>query len=157
MSRSANDIHTLIVHGAWTKSGVDVGVDEMRVWHLERGFSDIGYHYVIRRNGEIEVGRPWQQQGAHAMGANRDSLGVCLVGGRADDDRDTEGLDEFEKQEVLWEFNYTEPQMLSLSVLEADLSTDFPIANVIGHRDVPGTTKRCPGFNVAAYFAEQAP
>ena len=54
--------------------------DTIRGWHLSRGFSDIGYHYVILKDGTIEDGRDYKLQGAHAYGKNRDSIGVCLIG-----------------------------------------------------------------------------
>lgn len=54
--------------------------DEIKKWHLGRGWDDIGYHYVIRKNGKIESGRALQLQGAHAIGRNETSIGVCLEG-----------------------------------------------------------------------------
>lgn len=58
----------------------DIGVATIRKWHLARGFNDVGYHYVIRADGEIEHGRDPMIVGAHAKGKNRDSIGVCLAG-----------------------------------------------------------------------------
>lgn len=58
----------------------DVSASEIKKWHLARGFSDIGYHYVIRRDGEIEIGRQINEVGAHARGKNADSIGVCVTG-----------------------------------------------------------------------------
>lgn len=147
------DINAIVVHGAWTKAGVDVGVDEIRSWHLDRGFSDIGYHYVIRRDGTIEDGRPVEEQGAHVRGHNEDTIGICLVGGRDDEGSHTTDLDEFAKQEVLWEFNYTRIQMASLITLVDSLTAEHEVDDVRGHRDFPGVTKRCPGFDVQEFFA----
>lgn len=67
----------IIVHHS--KSG-DVSAETIREWHIGRGFSDIGYHFVIRKSGELEVGRPLSTIGAHAKGKNLDSVGVCIVG-----------------------------------------------------------------------------
>ena len=53
---------------------------EIKSWHLERGFDDIGYHFVIRKNGSVEPGRNIRSIGAHAAGRNRDSIGVCFEG-----------------------------------------------------------------------------
>lgn len=147
-------INTIVIHGAWTKPGVDVGAKEIREWHHDRGFSDIGYHFVIRRDGTQEDGRSVEKPGAHVKGKNSDSIGICLVGGRADEGRHTEGLDEFTKQEVLWEFNYTREQMASLvSLVDSLVDLYGSHVEIIGHRDHPGVTKRCPGFDVKAYFA----
>ena len=65
---------------------MDIGVKEIRKWHVdENKWSDIGYHDVIRRNGAIETGRPLEKPGAHAKGHNQNAIGICLVGGKADD------------------------------------------------------------------------
>ena len=148
-------ITKVVIHGAWTKPGVDVGVEQIREWHRDRGFSDIGYHYVIRRDGTVEEGRPLSKDGAHVKGHNRDTVGICLVGGRDDEGAHTANLDEFAKQEILWEFNYTHAQMVALRKLVAGLVVDhdLTLADVLGHRDFPGVTKRCPGFDVQAYFS----
>lgn len=58
----------------------DVPAAEIDRWHRERGFNSIGYHFVIRQNGDIEPGRDWTQAGAHARGRNDTHLGVCLTG-----------------------------------------------------------------------------
>lgn len=58
----------------------DVTSDTIRKWHLQRGFADIGYHYVIRADGRIEQGRDTAVIGAHAKGKNADSIGICLTG-----------------------------------------------------------------------------
>lgn len=71
----------LTVHCADTPSGRDVKLETIRDWHMkERGWSDIGYHYVIELDGQIRSGRPIDRQGAHVEGANKDNLGICLVG-----------------------------------------------------------------------------
>lgn len=56
------------------------GAADIKEWHLARGFLDIGYHYVVRRSGVIEPGRPEGTPGAHCEGHNEGSLGVCYVG-----------------------------------------------------------------------------
>lgn len=71
----------LVVHCAATKARMDIGAAEIRRWHKEKGWADIGYHYVIRRNGVLEVGRDESTVGAHAVGHNARSIGICLVGG----------------------------------------------------------------------------
>ena len=74
----------LIIHCAATKPSMDIGVNEIRKWHLDRGWRDVGYHYMIRRNGEVELGRRNDDMGAHASGYNHNSIGVCLIGGMAE-------------------------------------------------------------------------
>lgn len=58
----------------------DVGVATIRQWHIDRGFEDIGYHYVIRLDGTIEKGRDIDMVGAHAKDNNNESIGICLTG-----------------------------------------------------------------------------
>lgn len=58
----------------------DVSASTIRQWHLDRGFSDIGYHFVIRSNGNIEAGRNVNIVGAHARGHNNYTVGICLTG-----------------------------------------------------------------------------
>ena len=75
-------IKEIIVHCTATKPTVDWGVKEIRRCHInDKGWADIGYHYVIRLNGFIERGRAEWRQGAHCVGHNRHSIGVCYVGG----------------------------------------------------------------------------
>ena len=75
-------IKEIIVHCTATKPSVDWGVKEIRRCHInDKGWADIGYHYVIRLNGFIERGRAEWRQGAHCVGHNRHSIGVCYVGG----------------------------------------------------------------------------
>lgn len=82
-------IAKIIVHCSATPSHMDIGVKEIRKWHVEeRGWKDVGYHRIIRRNGETEIGRfengdsvlEGKEIGAHVAGENSDSLSICLIG-----------------------------------------------------------------------------
>lgn len=126
----------VIVHCAATKPSMDVGVREIRQWHKERGFLDIGYHFVIRRNGTIEDGRDVNQVGAHTVGQNETSVGVCLVGGVDD--------------KLQPQANFTPQQMATLRKLLGDLKVLFPQAVVKGHRDF--AAKACPSFDVKRWL-----
>jgi len=139
------DIDLIVIHCSATKPDMDIGADTIRVWHTDpkpagRGWSDIGYHYVIRRNGDVERGRPVEKSGAHVKGHNSNSIGVCLVG----------GIDEAGKAES----NFTEAQWKALSTLIAQLEGEYPEADVKGHRELdPG--KACPSFDVQAWLDER--
>lgn len=74
-------IKQIIVHCSATKEGQDFKEKDIKRWHLERGFNDIGYHYVVDLDGTIEEGRSLELIGAHTKGQNRDSIGICYVGG----------------------------------------------------------------------------
>ena len=116
---------TIIVHCSATPQNMDIGVEEIRRWHTDpkprgKGWSDIGYHYVIRRSGVVEAGRDWKRMGAHARGHNRTSIGICLVGGNDAEDRRRA------------EANYTRQQYRSLEKLIAEqyVLTGFSIKHV---------------------------
>ena len=133
----------LVVHCAATREHQDIGAHEIRQWHLEKGWFDIGYHYVIRRNGDIETGRPEDQPGAHARGFNHLSLGICLVGGVATDGKTPEN-------------NFTAEQFASLAQLLRGLTHKYPQAMVLGHRDFPNVNKGCPSFDAPEWWAGES-
>jgi N-acetylmuramoyl-L-alanine amidase len=86
-------IEKLVVHCSDSQDSVDIGVKQIRRWHVEdNGWSDIGYHYVIRRDGRIERGRQDDTPGAHVRGHNSDSIGICVVGRTNFDTRQTQAL-----------------------------------------------------------------
>lgn len=132
-------VEFLVVHCAATKADQDIGATDIKKWHLQRGWIDIGYHYVIRRNGAIEKGRPDARPGAHARGYNHLSLGICLVGGVAADGKTPEN-------------NFTSDQMHALLRLLQDLKSQHPDAEILGHRDFPNVRKACPSFDVRSWW-----
>lgn len=72
---------SIIIHCSATRQGADFGAADIARWHRQRGFRDIGYHYVIRLDGTLEKGRPIEQAGAHCKGWNAASIGICYIGG----------------------------------------------------------------------------
>lgn len=134
-------ISRIIVHCAATRPDQDIGVAEIRDWHMNgRRWSDIGYHAVIRRSGVIEFGRPSARVGAHVRCHNAGSLGVCLAGGygSAADDR--------------FEDHFTQGQKVMLVGLLQGLKLALPEVTIHGHNDF--AAKACPGFRVAAWLRE---
>lgn len=115
-------IELIVIHCSATPVGLDIGVREIDRMHKSRGWSRIGYHYVIRINGTIEPGRTIDMVGAHVAGHNYASIGICLVGGL---DRSRQPADTF-----------SEAQYRSLAAVVADLKDQFPQARVCGHRDL---------------------
>lgn len=131
------DIKKIVIHCAATPPDMDIGAPEIRQWHLERGWDDIGYHYVIKRGGGVDFGRARDRSGAHVRGHNLDSIGICLVG----------GLNEARKPDA----NYTRKQLSALERIVNDLLREYPGAEVMGHRDLdPG--KDCPCFDAGAWW-----
>jgi N-acetylmuramoyl-L-alanine amidase len=128
-------IEKIVIHCTDTFADMDIGVDEIRQWHLERGFSDVGYHYVIRRDGAVEQGREETTPGAHVRGHNANSLGVAMVGGKARGDESP--------------VNFTSAQWGALDRLISKLKAVHR-AEVVGHCDLD-SGKTCPNFNVTAW------
>lgn len=134
-------IKYIVVHCSATKASQrNVDVKEIDKWHRQRGMFRVGYHYVIKRDGEIQQGRALHQPGAHAIGWNHISWGVCLVG----------GLDEAGEPED----NFTLDQYHSLAMLLDELKHKAPQAEIIGHRDLPRVKKACPCFDVRAWLKQ---
>jgi N-acetylmuramoyl-L-alanine amidase len=136
MRRSTNWI---AIHCSATRPSQDIGAADIRRWHKAQGWRDIGYHFVIRRNGKIEKGRAIDAVGAHVAGFNSSSVGVCMVGGVNQAD--------YRKPEN----NFTAAQWASMKKLVADLSARYPKARVRGHRDFPRVAKACPSFDAIAW------
>ena len=92
-------VKEIILHCSATPEGKDFTVDDIKKWHLQRGFKDIGYHYVIYRDGTVKKGRKDNENGAHCVGHNSTALGICYIGGmdaenkRPKDTRTTEQHD----------------------------------------------------------------
>ncbi|WP_086971901.1 N-acetylmuramoyl-L-alanine amidase [Vibrio coralliirubri] len=127
----------ITVHCSATPPQQDVGVAEIRQWHKKRGWRDVGYHFIIRRNGDVQLGRPLSQTGAHVKGHNKGNIGVCLVGGC--------------NAELQPEDNFTLAQRKALFGLMTALQEQFliPDENVKGHEDW-GVNKACPVLKIKA-------
>ena len=126
-------LNRIILHSTATREGNEHSVEEIRQWHLNRGWSDIGYHFVIYRNGAIKVGRPIEQIGAHTLGHNEDSIGVVYVGGM-----NAEGTEAKDTR--------TLPQKISMRLLIAYLKVRYGVREVLGHKQCSST--ECPSFDV---------
>lgn len=133
----------IIIHCSYTKPDMDIGVEEIRSWHKARGWADIGYQYVIRRNGEIEKGRDLdgdgdvdEEIGAHTLGHNKGSIGICLVGGKG------------RNRKV--DSNFTFNQLVALHGLVVSLIEKHGPLTLHGHRDY--ANKECPCFDVHEFF-----
>lgn len=131
-------ITEIILHCSATPASMDIGAKEIRDWHVNGNhWRDIGYHWVIRRNGTVEKGRPEYQVGAHCKGHNANSIGVCLVGGTKKDVR-------------IPEDNFTEAQFASLAKLVKELLLRYPGATIHGHCEY--AAKACPVFSVKEFL-----
>lgn len=153
----AKDIDAIVIHCSATREGQDVRAADIDKWHKERGFAMIGYNYVIDLDGTVELGRPLTRDGAHCNTAgtsgksyNKHSIGICYVG----------GLDKYGRAKD----TRTPAQKRALAGLVYRLLKEYPITDVLGHRDASpdrngdGTIssnewiKECPCFDARKEF-----
>ena len=134
-------INEIIVHCAATREGRDFTVEDITRWHKARGFATIGYHYVIYRDGSIHEGRPLEQIGAHCVGHNKHSIGICYIGGCASDGKTPKDTRTPEQKEAL------------LALLRR-LKARFPNATIHGHRDF--AAKACPSYDAFREYRQLA-
>jgi N-acetylmuramoyl-L-alanine amidase len=134
------ELNRVILHCSATREGQDVSAATIKDWHVNgRGWSDIGYHYVIRLDGTIEKGRPIHRPGAHTKGHNAESVGVCYIGGVEQDGKtpkDTLTL----AQEKAFRSLYNALQLV------------FGPMTLHGHNEY--AAKACPSFNVTDKFPD---
>ena len=131
-------ITNIIVHCSATPEGKSFTVADIDRWHRQRGFASIGYHYVVYLDGSIHTGRPIGSVGAHCVGHNANSIGVCYIGGCTADGKRPKDT-------------RTPDQKQSLLALLRQLRAQFPKAAIHGHRDF--AAKACPSFNATKEYA----
>ncbi len=134
--RTATDY--IVVHCAATPAKMDVDIATVAEWHKARGFKTVGYHYFIKRDGTRQTGRPINEIGAHVVGYNHNSVGVCMAGG-------------MDKENKKPEDNFTVAQWTTLLLTLQELHEEFPRAVIVGHRDL-NADKECPSFSVAEFL-----
>ena len=138
LKKSKRRITEIIVHCTATPEGKDFTVEQIRQWHLARGFADIGYHYVIYRDGSIHDGRDVDLTGAHTTGHNTNSIGISYVGGCGKDGKTPKDT-------------RTEEQKATMLGLLLDLRRLYPGAKIYGHRDF--ANKACPSFDAKKEYS----
>lgn len=145
-------IDLIVIHCTASREDSVLTPEALTKMHRLRGFNGCGYHYYIRRDGEICTMRPVERVGAHAKGFNANSIGIAYEGGLDAKGRPAD--------------TRTPEQKHSLRVLLRVLQGDFhiPPERVVGHRDLSPDldgdgvvepeewTKQCPCFDVATLF-----
>ena len=150
-------IDAIVIHCSATRAGKNIKAADIEKMHKERGFSRIGYNYVIDLDGTVEIGRPLTMDGAHCntsglsgVSYNKHSIGICYVGGL---DKNGKPAD-----------TRTDEQKTALAALVYELMEKYPIVEVIGHRDASPDKdgdgeieplewiKQCPCFSVRDEF-----
>lgn len=127
-------INKIIIHCSATPEGRAVTIEEIDKWHKERGFDCIGYHYVIYLDGSIHLGRSIEKAGAHCVGQNKNSIGVCYIGGLERDCKTSKDT-------------RTDAQKKAMRSLISELKVQYPNASIHGHSEF--ANKACPCFDVS--------
>lgn len=149
----------IVIHCSASPNGRDDRIEDIDAWHAARGFQrdkrliganrpdlqHVGYHYVIALSGVVDVGRGETEVGAHAVGWNAHSLGICLI-----------GTDQFSRRQwqslrALLVGASGRGDYIAPGSLLADHGLGLPA--VCGHCDLPDVHKTCPGFPVSAWIA----
>ena len=147
LKKSKRRIDLILVHCTATREGNDYTVEQIRKDHRKRGWSDIGYHYVIYRDGTIHEGRSVDVSGAHCEGYNAHSIGVVYVGG-------LENIPNVPYEELPPKDTRTEAQKVALLSLLMDLRKIYPQAKIAGHRDYDRKGKACPSFDAKTEYKD---
>lgn len=120
-------IRKIVIHCSDSPDDRDIGVKEIDSWHRQKGWSSCGYHFVVRRDGTIEKGRPVAQIGAHVAGHNSDSIGICWIGRNSISDKQRAALIE----------------LVETLLIEYKLQPE----NVLGHKELD-PHKTCPNLDM---------
>lgn len=139
LKKSKRRIDWLVVHCTATKEGANFKAKDIDLWHKAKGWSQIGYNYVIDLDGAIEPGRDVDLVPAQVAGYNSNAIGIVYVGGT-----DLNGKPKDTR---------TVQQKESLLKLLKDLKKLYPSAKIQGHRDFPKVAKACPSFDAKKEYS----
>ena len=133
-------INLIVIHCSATREDKSFTEYDLDVCHRRRGFNGTGYHFYIRKNGDIKSTRPIERIGAHSRGFNKESIGICYEGGL---DANGHPAD-----------TRTLAQKVTMEELLHSLCVDYPDAEILGHRDLPNVRKDCPCFDVRDWLED---
>lgn len=148
--KSKRVISKILIHCSATPEGEDLTVEQIREDHKKQGWSDIGYHYVVYRDGSVHDGRDVDIQGAHCgdNGGNVGSIGICYIGG-VEKRRKGVAYKDLKPKDTR-----TEAQKAALLSLLLDLRKLYPNAKIYGHRDFDTHGKTCPSFDAKREYSK---
>ena len=134
-------ISLIVVHCSATREDKSFTEHDLDVCHRRRGFNGVGYHFYIRKNGDIKSTRPLERIGAHARGFNSESIGICYEGGLNEEGHPAD--------------TRTYAQKCALLDLLRQLKIDYPDARILGHYQLaPSVHKACPCFDARREYRE---
>jgi len=133
--KANREIKYLIIHCAYTKESMDIDADDIDRWHKAKGWAGIGYNHYIKFDGTRQEGRTLNRAGAHTLGYNNNSIGVCLEGGMSEDGKPKDTL--------------TIDQWVEVLRLFREYKQLYPNLILAGHNQL--NKKSCPSFDVREY------
>ena len=143
-------MHTIVVHCSATKENKDYTSADIKKWHLERGFNDIGYHFIIRLDGTIEIGRQLDKIGAHVSGNNTGTIGICYIGGLNSNGKSKDTTTDKQKESLKNLINLLRGLTNAKKVLgHRDYSKDLNNNGIVEPSEF---MKDCPCFDVKKEF-----
>lgn len=136
------EIRYIVVHCTATQPNTKIE-NICRYWKEQLGWKNPGYHYIIKRNGEIVALQPEHLIANGVKDFNSHSIHISYIGGI---DKDNKPLD-----------NRTDAQQFAMFNKIVELMEKYPQAKVLGHRDFPNVAKACPSFDVRNWLHEYVP
>ena len=135
-------ITMIVLHCSGVKPDVNQDISVLDNYHRKKGWKGIGYHEYVRRDGTVQHGRPVEAVGAHVVGYNKHSIGICYEGGL---DASSKAAD-----------TRTPAQVKTLRALVERYHARFPDAVILGHHDL-NPKKPCPCFDAVEEYWDLQP
>lgn len=137
-------INNIVIHSSATPEGKDYTIEQIKEWHLARGWKDVGYHVVIYRDGSVHQGRNDDKIGAGVAGHNRHSIHICYIGGV--ESKKVNGV-------FIAKDTRTNQQKEALRDLCDHYKNLYPKSIIVGHRDFKNANTLCPSFDALNEYA----
>ena len=150
-------INHIVIHCSATRENTDFSFEDLKQAHKARGFRTVGYHFYIRKDGSVHIGRPIHQTGAHVKGHNHDSIGIAYEGGLDANGRPKDTRTELQEAAII----DTIRELFEKLAEYQDIST----IEILGHRDLSPDLdgdgvveshewlKQCPCFDALKEYA----
>ena len=151
-------IHGIVVHCSATVEGKDFDVSDIERWHKERGFNRVGYHFVIKLDGTIQTGRELSMIGAHVSGHNKNTIGICYIGGLDADKNAKDTRTDAQKESLRWLISAIKNTIKGGAAFTVKGHRDYsPDLNKDGIIQTYERIKQCPCFEVMEEYADLQP
>lgn len=133
-------INTIILHCSATPEGKNYKMKDIDLWHRQRGFTSVGYHFVVDLDGTIEKGRDIEKIGAHCLNHNSNSIGICYVGG-CDKEMNAKDTRTQAQKDALLDLVFSLMQQYHLSLNQVHCHNEY-------------AKKACPSFTIDSFRRE---